>query len=109
MTTLMARREPTSQVKDSAKLNAVRKRKGFTYESLAEAAGVSRAMIGHFVTGRTVTCKQSTGERIEDALGVKRGSLFKKPDYQVLVERRGSRALPVAKPEPVEQVIEAEK
>lgn len=106
MTTLMAKREPSLQVKDPDRLKATIRRRKHTYDTLSEAVEVHRSMIGHLCTGRTLTCRQELAERIEDVLGVKRGTLFKKPDYQVLVERRGARAFTGPKPKPVEQVID---
>jgi transcriptional regulator with XRE-family HTH domain len=110
MTTLMAKREPTVQLRDHERLNARRKAKKYTLATLAEAVGVHKSMIGHLCSGHTITCSQTLGRAIEDALGLKEGSLFKRPDYDLLLERRGSRARKDVEPgKPVEQVIEEEK
>lgn len=94
--------DDTVQV-DPALLNAARKEIGVTYAALAEAVGISRSMVSHLCRGRTVTCRRATGEAIEDALGVERGSLFGDPDYETLRNRRGARTL---NPLPLERTIE---
>lgn len=90
-TTVPAAGTDTVQVDPDA-LDEARKASGATYKDLADAVGVHKSMIGFLCTGRTITCKRSLGEAIEDTLEVERGSLFKAPDYQVLLERRGARA-----------------
>lgn len=106
-TTVPAAGSDTVQV-DPGKLNAARKAAGYTYATLAKAVGVHKSMIGFLCTGRTITCKRSLGAAIEETLGVERDSLFRDPDYDVLRERRGARAIK-PKPKFVERTIEGRK
>lgn len=55
---------------------------GWSIRQLAGAAGVSRAIVGHLVSGERVTCSRFVAERITQALGV---------DVYVLFEERDSR------------------
>lgn len=81
--------DDTVQV-DPEQLKQAMKRSGLTYPQLAEAAKVSRSMIGHLRSGYIVTCRRDTSERIETALGMPIGSLFRIPDFDVLWKRRGA-------------------
>jgi transcriptional regulator with XRE-family HTH domain len=97
-------------------LNRLRKQSGLTYAQLAEAGKVSKGMISHFCRGRTITCRRETGELIEGALdkalkekgflGVRRGTLFRDPDYETLRTRRGARTL---NPLPLERTIDTKR
>lgn len=50
--------------------------KGVRVRELAQAAGVSRATIGHLRSGARNTCKPATAKAVEEALGAPPGLLF---------------------------------
>jgi len=65
--------------------------KDFSVRELADAAGVSRSLIGHLRSGHRNTCKVSNAKKIETALGAPLGLLFEPVASNVLREA-GERA-----------------
>jgi transcriptional regulator with XRE-family HTH domain len=60
----------------SDRLRALIRRKGFTINSAAEAAGMERQQVWRIVTGKTVNPGILTVQRIVEAIGGTLGELF---------------------------------
>lgn len=64
------------KLKSAQMLHEFMNYKDFNIRTLAKAAGVSPATIGHMHSGARDTCKAATAKAIEKALGAPPGLLF---------------------------------
>jgi predicted XRE-type DNA-binding protein len=67
------------QLRSADDLDELIRMRGFNQTTLAEAVHRHRSMIGNLVNGKETSCSAMLAILIEDALKVKRGTLFVDP------------------------------